>query len=117
MAQKRQDFYKTHLIDNNKELDYLDTTVHEFYPEKTILWRVPAWAENRLDLVSYAHYRTVALWWLIALVNDIENPYEDVVVGLELQIPNISEYYRFFNANSVLDEIEDEGFDTRKIEV
>lgn len=29
---------------------------------------------GRLDLVSYEHYQTTELWWVIAILNGIDNP-------------------------------------------
>ena len=116
MAENRLDFYKTHLIDNNKERDPLDGDLYQFDIKKKILWRVPAWAVNRPDLISYVHYRTTRLWWLIAQINDIEKPYEDIFLGRELYIPKITEYYDFYNIHSVVDEIATSGYDKRTIE-
>lgn len=44
---------------------------------------------GRLDLISYAEYNTVELWWLIAKMNNIIDPLEEVNTGLVLQIPSI----------------------------
>lgn len=46
--------------------------------------------ELRLDLIAYSYYRTPELWWVIALVNDIVSPFDEIEVGDVLRIPNIS---------------------------
>lgn len=43
--------------------------------------------EGRLDLISYRVYRLEELWWVIAFVNDIIDPFEDIVVDRKLRYP------------------------------
>ena len=42
---------------------------------------------QRLDLIAYKTLGNVNFWWAIALVNNIANPLEDLVVGSTLKIP------------------------------
>lgn len=115
MTTERKDLYKTQLIDNNKELDYLDSDIPSMKIDKFNLYTIPQYAEGRLDLISFIHYRTVNLWWLIAEFNDLTDTTEDeVYTGRILKIPSISEYYRFYNTNSKIDEI-NETFDERTL--
>jgi hypothetical protein len=114
---RRFDLYKTALVNNNKELDYLDTKIYEAnrvngYTYYTVVQST----EHRLDLISYIHYNTVDLWWLIAQYNEILDPLEEVVMGRVLQIPALPDYYKFYNNNSKIDEIE-EVFSDHDLEV
>lgn len=43
-----------------------------------------------LDLISYRVYGTDRLWWVIGFANDIVDPFDEVVVGLELKYPTFS---------------------------
>lgn len=43
--------------------------------------------ENRLDKVSYKFYGTPRLWWAIAQVNNLVDPFLDLPVGTQLRIP------------------------------
>lgn len=43
--------------------------------------------ENRLDLISYQFYGTPNLWWAIAQVNNLVDPFMDIPVGTQLRIP------------------------------
>lgn len=43
--------------------------------------------ENRLDLISNNFYGTPNLWWVIAMVNDINDPMLGVDIGTKLRIP------------------------------
>jgi len=55
----------------------------------------------RPDLISYKVYQTVKFWWLIMTVNNINNPFTDLTVGLTLQIPNLLDVYTFYKKYSV----------------
>ena len=46
--------------------------------------------EFRLDLISYDIYGTATLWWVIALVNEIRNPFVKPKVGDLLRVPQIN---------------------------
>lgn len=48
--------------------------------------------ENRLDMISVSYYGTPRYWWVIALANDIIDPFE-VAIGTELRIPLIESLY------------------------
>lgn len=42
--------------------------------------------EDWLDLISYKYYGTPYLWWLVATVNGITNPYEALEPGLSVRV-------------------------------
>lgn len=37
--------------------------------------------------ISYLHYHTIELWWLICKFNDVKNPFEELEPGTVLKIP------------------------------
>jgi len=39
-----------------------------------------------LDNISYKIYKTPHLWWVIALINNIQNPFEDLNVGDNIKV-------------------------------
>jgi len=51
---------------------------------------------GRLDLVSNKYYGTEALWWVIALVNQIIDPLVDMEVGAVIYIPDKSKIFEAF---------------------
>jgi hypothetical protein len=115
MTTERKDLYKSRLIDDNKELDYLESNIPVMGIQKYTLYTVPQFTEGRLDLISFIHYKTVRLWWLIAQYNDLTDTTSDeVYVGRILKIPSVSEYYKFYNKNSKIDEITN-TFDERTL--
>jgi len=56
-----------------------------------------------LDGISYQYYETDNLWWLIAMTNNIVNPFEDISEGDALRILKPSYLYK------ILKEIERVG--------
>lgn len=48
--------------------------------------------ENRLDIISNKVYGTPLQWWVIALANNIHDPFE-ISLGTTLRIPNISSIF------------------------
>jgi len=57
------------------------TEMDQFYEVKMGL--------QRLDLISHRYYGTPFLYWLIALANDIQEPWEELPIGTLLRIPNL----------------------------
>lgn len=44
--------------------------------------------ENRLDKIAFRFYGTAKLWWAIAQVNNLVDPFMDVPTGTQLRIPD-----------------------------
>lgn len=42
---------------------------------------------GRIDLIAHKYYKDSRLWWIIALVNDIKDPWDDLTMGKTLRIP------------------------------
>jgi hypothetical protein len=38
------------------------------------------------DNISYYYYETPFLWWIIALMNDVQNPFEELEAGTNIKI-------------------------------
>ena len=58
------------------------------YSESDTYHTVVSGEEYRLDLIAYRVYQSTFLWWAIALVNDIKNPFTAPEVGDVLRIPS-----------------------------
>ena len=52
--------------------------------------QVPIGYEHRPDLISNIFYGTPSLWWLLLVVNKIEDPFEGFNVGDEIKIPELN---------------------------
>jgi hypothetical protein len=95
-------FYKITDVGNGNEYDHLYNNLSKFtmtYP--ATYYRVKEEDIMRLDLVSYKVYKTVDYWWLIGVVNQIQDPFNDVTVGDLLKIPNILDIYNFYKKYSL----------------
>ena len=44
----------------------------------------------RIDLIAHKYYNNQDLWWVIALANNVKDPFFDLEVGEILRIPSIS---------------------------
>ncbi len=49
--------------------------------------KVEAGEIGRLDLVALRVYNNEKLWWVIAFVNDIVDPFEEITAGRKLRYP------------------------------
>jgi len=61
--------------------------VEDVYHEITIL------DKDRLDLISYKYYGVEEYWWIIALANDIFDPFSDLDPGDYIRIPDQNTVY------------------------
>lgn len=57
---------------------------------------VPAYEENRLDIIAYKVYGKASMWWAIAYASYLSDPL-DVPAGTVLRIPSLAELKRFPN--------------------
>lgn len=48
---------------------------------------------GRLDLISFDIYGTPKFWWLIAVTNNIFDPFEDMYPGMILRCPSQTRIY------------------------
>lgn len=53
-------------------------------------------SENRLDIVAYEMYGYATYWWVIAMANDIIDPF-NVKIGTVLRVPPVSALYETYN--------------------
>jgi len=61
-----------------------------YYTEDTDWW----------DNISYKYYETEVLWYLICLINDITNPFEEMVAGRQVKVLKKTFLYNIFRALS-----------------
>lgn len=52
------------------------------------LWRIPSRYEFRPDMISYVHYGTPQLWWVVTQVNDVFHPAKELTANKLIKIPN-----------------------------
>jgi len=99
-----RDYYQIVQVLDKYEYDFLQGGIPKF---KSYITRDPTYVTfaskyvGRLDLLSYKVYGTPYLWWVIALANDIMDPFDQTAVGNLLMIPDIADVYDFYNAEYV----------------
>jgi len=92
----RTNFYHIETVDGTNELDFLYNSLSEFSTEYPLsYYRVTGIDLMRPYLISYRYYGTVRFWWVIMLINGIDNPLADMEVGQILKIPSKLDIYSF----------------------
>ena len=93
----RTKFYNQEVVDGVAELDFLNNVLSDFEIKHTPkYYRTDEHDVSRPDLISWTNYGTVAYWWIICLVNNIQNPLSDIEVGMILKIPHLTDIYSFY---------------------
>jgi hypothetical protein len=64
------------------------------------LFEVPEECVGRIDLITVRFYGDPTYWWVIAQFNGIVDPIGEIVVGLQLGIPNLAEVQTALLADS-----------------
>lgn len=98
----RTNFFNITTTDGNQEYDHLYNTLSRFtinYPVR--YYRIQEEDIMRPDLISYKAYQSVSYWWLIAFINNINNPFTDMEVGNLIKIPNTIDIYDFYKKYSL----------------
>ena len=93
---KRTLFYQKFTTDGVEELDFLYNPLSDFKTE----YEVKYYRVNDSDvpdpwLISYRCYGTVAFWWILLVVNEIQDPFSELTPGLLLKVPNVLDIYKF----------------------
>lgn len=98
--QTRKYMYSVRRVDENFELDYLDTPFSDMDLPTTTMIRINSVMQYRPDLVSLKAFGNYNMGWLIALHNDFLDPIYDFEIGTEVRIPDLDSYYRLYNSRS-----------------
>ena len=99
---KRTDFYNTTIVDGKVEYDYLNSTINKFVTNYPVsYYRISQQDLMRPDAISYKMYGTEEYWWIICMLNDINDVFHDMNVGDLIKLPSISDIYTFYKQNSI----------------
>ncbi len=98
----RTKFFQTVVVENTREVDFLWNTLSSFKETYSpSYYRIDSHDVSQPDLISKKMYDTERFWWIICLVNRIENPLEDLTEGAILKIPSIYDIYDFYQRYAV----------------
>ena len=93
----RTKFFKKLVVNNLDEIDFLWNTLSSFeINHVSSYYRIKGDEVGQPDLISYRVYGTEYYWWIICIVNKIENPLEDMEEGTIIQAPDIRDIYNFY---------------------
>lgn len=81
------------ILDSNN-IEYHETPNLRVIPEQSsdTYFRVDNISLNRLDIVAYKCYGFSTYWWVIAMANDIQDPFK-LPLDTILRIPQLSSLY------------------------
>jgi hypothetical protein len=92
----RTQFFNKATVNDVDELDFLYNTLSSFEMKREpSYYRTNAADVVRPDMISFKNYRTVRYWWIICLVNQIQNPFTEITEGIVLTIPDVIDIYEF----------------------
>jgi hypothetical protein len=85
----RTDFFAKVTVDGVEERDFLQNPMATF-PMKyePLYYRVNSADIMRPWIISLKCYGLVDFWWLLMFLNNIDNPFTDIVEGMILTVPN-----------------------------
>jgi len=93
---KRTRFYKKVTVDGVDELDFLYNNLSDFtFQYEPEYYRITDSDVPDPPLISYKAYGSVEFWWIILLVNEIEDPFNELIPGTILTIPHKLDIYNF----------------------
>lgn len=72
---------------NSKVFDNMIININNVYSYDVI--KIPAGYKNRPDLLANAYYGNAANWWLLMLVNNINDPFESLNPNQRIAFPKI----------------------------
>jgi hypothetical protein len=91
-------FFEKVKIDGVEEYDFLEPGYHDFEIKRSpVYYRLDSIDRKRPDIISYKNYGTVDYWWIILLVNSLDNPFTDTAIGTITMIPNIYDIHDFYS--------------------
>lgn len=90
------------LHDTEDSEDFLNVfrsyaVAEEVYNNESVFDYYTVEEEDWLDNISAQFYGTPFLWWVVAIFNDITNPYEELEAGKVLRILKNNNIYTIFD--------------------
>ena len=102
--ESRRYYYNLFTNGQVEEFDFLSNALTKLF---SYITRPVGYAVMRedhvgnLDKLSFEQYGDEKLWWVIALVNGIIDPFNDDLVDQELEVPDLLDIFDFYRENFV----------------
>ena len=88
-------------IDQNNNQVELDLSSSYFYLFKTTRpirkYQLDRWEKGRPDMLSQKIYGQDDYWWVLLKYNNIMDPYEELVGGVILEVPDVLDIQDFYS--------------------
>jgi len=92
----RLKFFQKVTVNGTPEVDFLWNNLSKFELKyEPFYYRIEEEDFMRPDLISYKIYGSVRYWWVILLVNKVQDPYSELTVGALIQLPSMQDIYEF----------------------
>ena len=92
-----EDFILVYDKDIGGKVAFFDFSEMESLPPSSGDFTITADSATRLDRLAYAVYGKVALWWVIAIRNGIDDAITGIYPGMRIIIPDASLVRETFN--------------------
>ena len=94
---KREDFSEKEMIDGVNEVDLPMNGFNEFVFNGSIgFYTVTESDLKRPDLICLNVYGTTNMWWLLFKYNKIEDIWNDMFVGMVLEVPKLNDLENYY---------------------
>jgi hypothetical protein len=88
----RSNFYLKVTVDNNLENDLVSNYWYLFQLKRSYSFvTITHDFIQRPDLLSFALYGTDNLWWILCKVNNIDDIWNDLIIGQIIIVPDIND--------------------------
>lgn len=96
MLHNRSSIQEVNVIDGSRECDPLSPSLTGLSLPTIQTITVPDYLTKRIDLIAKFTLGNEKYWWLIAQHNNIIDPDTELVTGYQLNIPDLSEYFKYY---------------------
>ena len=94
----RKNFTKTELVDDSLEMDLANNYFNELFQIKRPMryYSIEKKDLRNPDLLSLTFYKKIDFWWIICRYNNIDDVWNDMVVGTVIHVPDIADIEDFY---------------------
>lgn len=95
----RRFYYKVDIIENVEVQDFLGVAISKFldYIKRPVQYVVFHEKHvGNIDLFAYEQYGDERFWWVIAVANGIEDPWDESFIGKRCRIPSKQDVFDFY---------------------
>lgn len=88
----RTNFYNKFDVNGVKESDLVYNNWGLFELKRPIVFcQISRSFIGRPDLISYRYFGVIDYWWIILKINNIDDPWNDLVLGNQIMIPDAND--------------------------